>query len=201
VKQASGVGAEELLLKTARLSIPTDWSRDGRFIIFSQLAQNGKWEMWLLSLFGDRKIVRLLETGSDGRYGQFSPDSHWVAYNSEESGRFEVYARAFNEGHVSSGKWQVSTAGGYWPRWRRDGKELYFNGLDGKLMVAAIKSNGIFEAAIPEVLFDPGPPSDWSYRDFYYDVGVDGQRFLISRMLRPARSINICLNCVVPAKK
>jgi serine/threonine protein kinase len=203
VKQASGVGAEELLLKTARLSIPTDWSRDGRFIIFSQLAQDGKWDISILSLVGDRKIIRLPETESDERYGQFSPDSHWVAYSSEESGRFEVYVRPFSgrPDLVSKGKWQVSTGGGYWPRWRRDGKELYFNALDGKLMVVTVKSSSTFEAGVPEVLFDPGHPGELAYRDFYYDVWPDGQRFLISRMIRAAHSINICLNCLLLAKK
>ena len=202
LKQASGAGSDELLLKTSELSVPTDWSRDGRFIIFSQLASNGKWDIEVLPLVGNRKPIPLVQTDFDERYGQFSPDSRWVAYSSDESGRFEVYVRAFTEGgHVSAGKWQVSSNGGYSPRWRADGKELYFNALDGKLMAAAVKSRETFDAGTPEVLFDTGHPSDLSYRDFYYDVRPDGQAFLISRLLRSAPSINICLNCLGVMKK
>lgn len=203
LKQASGAGDEELLLKTPQLSVPTDWSRDGRFIIFSQLAPNGKWDIAVLPLVGNRKLIPVVQTDFDERNGQFSPDSRWIAYSSDESGRFDVYVRAFTEGrgHVNAGKWQVSSTGGYSPRWRADGKELYFNTLDGKLMAAAVKSRDTFEAGTPEVLFDPGHPSDLSYRDFYYDVRPDGQAFLISRLLRTARSINICLNCLAVLKK
>lgn len=203
LKQANGAGNEELLLKTSRLSVPTGWSRDGRFIIFSQLAPNAKWDIEVLPLVGNRKVIPLVQTDFDERYGQFSPDSRWVAYSSDESGRFEVYVRAFTEGggHVSAGKWQVSSTGGYSPRWRADGKELYFNALDGKLMAAAVRSRETFGVKTPEVLFDTGHPSDLSYRDFYYDVRPDGQAFLISRLLRSARSINICLNCLAVLNK
>ena len=203
MKQANGAGNEELLLKTSRLSVPTGWSRDGRFIIFSQLAPNAKWDIEVLPLVGNRKVIPLVQTDFDERYGQFSPDSRWVAYSSDESGRFEVYVRAFTEGggHVSAGKWQVSSTGGYSPRWRADGKELYFNALDGKLMAAAVRSRETFGVKTPEVLFDTGHPSDLSYRDFYYDVRPDGQAFLISRLLRSARSINICLNCLAVLNK
>jgi len=97
------------------MSVPTGWSRDGRFIIFTQLAHDSRGEIAVLPLVGNRKIIPLLQTEFDERYGQFSPDSHWIAYSSDESGRYEVYVRAFNEGHdrLSAGKWQVSNTGGY----------------------------------------------------------------------------------------
>ncbi len=86
----------------------------------------------MLPLTGGAKPTAILRTPSDEAAGQFSPDVHWIAYQSNESGRTEVYVRAFPEG----GTWQISTAGGSWPRWRRDGKELYFISPDGQLMAA-----------------------------------------------------------------
>ena len=133
--------------------------------------------------------------------GAFSPDGHWIGYFSDESGRFEVYVRSFTEGGagVKPGKWQVSTTGGLYPRWRRDGKELFFNGLDGKLMAVSVKAGSTFEQGVPVALFDTHDPSD----TLSYDVSPDGKRFLINRAIEgdAARPVNVCTNWLAGVKK
>jgi Tol biopolymer transport system component len=199
-KDASGVGNEELLLKTTQLAVPSDWSRDGRFILFTQRDPKTNEDMWVLPLVGGRKPMPVLETEFNECCGEFSPDSHWIAYVSNETGRNEVYVRSFTEGGagVTAGKWPVSTAGGIWPRWRRDGKELFFNALDGKLMAVPVRGSSTFEAGVPVALFDTHNPSDPSY-----DVRADGQRFLISRVFAGGAvgPVNICLNWLAGVKK
>jgi Tol biopolymer transport system component len=200
-KDASGAGNEELLLKTSDLAAPTDWSRDGRFILFDQ-QQGSKGETYVLPLFGDRKPRPVLETEFASCCGAFSPDGHWIAYASDESGRLEVYVRSFIEGGaaVTAGKWPVSTAGGYSPRWRHDGKELFFVSADGKIMAVAVKAGPTFVPGSPVALFDT---HDHDPSNFGYDVRHDGQRFLISRTLEggPPVPVNICLNWLAGMKK
>jgi serine/threonine protein kinase/Tol biopolymer transport system component len=201
-KDSSGAGNEELLLKTDRLSVPSDWSRDGRFILFAQFEPKGpKYKIWVLPLIGDRKPVPVLRTEFIEGWGHFSPDSHWIAYCSDESGRFEVYVRSFTEGGaaVTAGKWQISTAGGMFSSWRRDGKELFFTTSDGKLMAVPVKAGSTFEAGIPVALFDTHDGSI----DSTFDVTRDGQRFLINRSFEGGadRPVNICLNWLAGMKK
>ena len=113
----------------------------------------------------------------------------------------EVYVRSFTEGGpgITASKWPVSTAGGVWPRWRRDGKELFFQAPDGKLMAVPVKSGSTFEAGVPVPLFETNEP-DISPG---YDVRPDGQRFLISQWIEgdEARPINVCTNWLTGAKK
>ena len=93
----------------------------------------------MLPLFGEHKPFPFVNTSFDEALGQFSPDGRWVAYHSNESGRHEVYVQPFPG---PGGKWQISTSGGIEPRWRRDGKELFYIAPDGKLMAAPIQSAG-----------------------------------------------------------
>lgn len=150
----------------------------------------------MLPLGGDPKPVPVLQTEFNEGCGVFSPDGHWIAYCSDESGRFEVYVRSFSEGGaaVTAGKWPVSTAGGVRPRWRRVGKELFFVALDGKLMAVHVKAGPTFEAGVPVVLFDIRGTFD-----VRYDVCLDGQRFLISRanVGGTPQPVNICTNWLV----
>ncbi len=133
-------------------------------------------DLWVLPREGDREPFPFLESEFLERGGQFSPDGRWVAYQSNESGRDEVYIRPFP---AADRKWQVSTRGGSTPRWRGDGKMLYFIAPDRKLMAAAITAGDSVEAGVPEALFETRLPQLFpGYVG--YDVSADGRRFLLA---------------------
>jgi serine/threonine protein kinase/Tol biopolymer transport system component len=130
-KAASGAGEETLLLKSDYPEVPTDWSRDGRFIIYYQINPKTKSDVWVLPMTGSDKgkPFRELGTESNERWATLSPDGRWLAYASDVSGRHEVYVQSFPGG---GGKRQISNIGGNYPCWRRDGRELFYYAGDGK---------------------------------------------------------------------
>jgi dipeptidyl aminopeptidase/acylaminoacyl peptidase len=133
--------------------------------------------VWALPLDGDRKPVAVVQTPFDQTTGMFSPDGRWLAYQSNESGRNEVYVMPFQG---PGGKWQVSTAGGTQPRWRRDGQELFYLNLADRLMVAAVTGDSSrFEVGAVQSLFLARPRTGTRSS---YDVSADGQRFLINTL-------------------
>ena len=140
--------------------LPLDWSSDGRFLLFEAREPLGaKAKLWVLPLSGDRKAFSLLQTPFSESLGAFSPDGRWIAYVSDESGRPEVYVQTFP---VSTAKWRVSTNGGTQPRWRRDGKEIFYLASDSRLMAVAVSAGASFEAGIPAALFELGAtPGGW----------------------------------------
>ena len=124
----------------------------------------------MLPLFGERKAYPYLQTEFNEHTAKLSPNGQWLAYASDETKRTEIYIQTFpNPG----GKWPISTNGGSRPIWSRDGKELFFIGLDRKLMAVEVKSGAKFEAGLPKPLFDTLLPSG-----AWYDVSKDG-RFLM----------------------
>ena len=187
-KSASGAGNEELVLKTNERKWPADWSRDGKFIIYTNLSQNTKTDLWVLPMTGEKKPVPYLQSPFSEDHARFSPDGHFVAYTSDESGRVEVYVQTFP---VSGGKWLVSRDGGAQPRWRRDGKEIFFLAPDRKLMAADVKLEGsTFESGNPKALFQTPVVSYPNPRNVY-DVSGDGRRFLIITPLQENTSTPI----------
>ena len=185
-KAADGTGAAEVLLADHRNKFPACWSPDGRFILY--MVDNGSptgWDMWLLPVFGDRKPYPFLQTPFNEAQGRFSPDGRWIAYISNESGRYEAYVTSFPG---PAGKWQISSGGGtslgVWPRWRRDGKEITYLAPDGTLMAVAVNAQGSrFEAGEARPMFatrSRGPR--WPY-----DVSPDG-RFLVNTVVERERS-------------
>jgi eukaryotic-like serine/threonine-protein kinase len=178
-KITSGAGTEELLLKSARPNLPTSWSADGRFLIFAVLDPKTKWDIWALPMFGDRRPFPFAESPFDERTGEVSPDGHWMAYSSDESGNTEIYVRPFPSG---PGKWQVSKDGGSEPHWRRDGKELFYLVGDERLVAVEVKpeasafqvgaSTALFRARVAGIERQNG-----SNR---YTVAADGSRFLVN---------------------
>jgi Tol biopolymer transport system component/tRNA A-37 threonylcarbamoyl transferase component Bud32 len=183
-KAASGAGDEkELLKEPGKIHVPTSWSRDGRFLLFhiNAVPKTGQ-DLWVLPLEGNRKPALLLDTEFNERNAAFSPDMRWVAYASNESGRFEVYVRPFVASGPSGapalgeGKWQVSKDGGDRPKWSADGKQIFFEAPPNGTakMAVDVKANGAaFEAAIPQRLF-------LSLADGGWDVTADGKRFLLA---------------------
>ena len=158
------------------------WSSDGRFLLYNSGragAQTGN-DLWVLPLSDEGKPRPILQTPFSERHGRFSPDGQWVTYTSNESGRDEIHVMAFA---TQGGKWQISTAGGDDPRWRRDGRELfYFAG--NTIMAAEVNVTGpSFRVGTVRPLFDVRRRTA-GYLAFgagsSYDVTADGQRFLVN---------------------
>jgi len=180
-KLASGAKEEELLLKTSENKTPTSWSRDGRFLLYSVEDPKTKSDLWVLPTEGNAGPLCLLRTEFNEGDGRFSPDMRWIAYQSDESGRSEVYVRMFQQasGGASLGageKWLVSREGGSAPRWRGDGRELCYRDSNGRVMSVEIMAGKTFKAGIPKPLFQPSPSIQSA---FGYDVSADGRRFLM----------------------
>jgi Tol biopolymer transport system component len=200
-KVVGGVGAEELLLQGR--NDPTDWSTDGRFIIFSRMTEKNRRDVWALPLTGSREPSPLLNSDFDEYRAQLSPDGHWLAYVSDESGSYEIYAQKFTaEGRLGGDKKRVSTSGGNHPRFRRDGRELYYVATDGQLMAVAIKTSGAtFEFESPKALFKTRIQRGQMHQWIEYDVTADGQRFLIGTMVGEATPVSVILNWTAEVKR
>ena len=177
VKPVDG-GRAELLFKNASRKNPTDWSRDGRWLIFDSAGQGTRHDIWAYS-FADHRAGPLVETVAEERFGSLSPNGRWLAYQSDETGRVEVYAQSF-DGLISGAKkrYQLSQGGGGMPRWRGDGTELYYLTASGGLMCVPMRSNGgDLQFDPPEMLFQTRPiPKQWNW----FDVSSDGQHFLFN---------------------
>ena len=169
VKDANGTGTAELA--SSRLGLPLSWSADG-----ANLLSVGRNKLFLLSMKTKEWVPIGPETGvfPDAK---LSPDGRYVAFSSAESGRVEVYIQALPP---RSGKWQISISGGTQPRWRKDGKELFFVSTDRNLVAATIQSETGAIAGTPHILF---PLTTRLGANQSYDVSPDGQRFLISSLV------------------
>jgi Tol biopolymer transport system component len=207
VKDANGGAKDELLQEASSDERPCDWSPDGRYLMY-QRASQGSFKLWVLSDPLDpakRKASPYIETPFHTTQGQFSPgpatSQRWVAYTSEESKQgAEIYVQSFPAG---AGKVQVSSGGGTQPRWRRDGKELFYIAADGKLMAVDVKADAGFEAGIPHALFDSRIQTLDNLM-FRYDVASDGQRFLINAMTESNAApevLTVVLNWMTGLKK
>jgi serine/threonine protein kinase len=176
-KSSSGVGTEEMI-PTDGSAVPVNWSPDNKYILFSRANKGNVNDTWLLPLFGDRKPKPFLESPFDKIQAQVSPDSRWVAYSTNESGAFQIVVQSFPD--PNGGKWQISVDGGVEPRWKHDGRELYYLAPDGKLMSVSIKGDRGIEAGRPTTLFQTGLTVNRARpdRDRHYDITRDGQRFL-----------------------
>jgi Tol biopolymer transport system component len=178
---------EELLLSTPDWKLPTDWSLDGRFILYQTVTSKTKGDLWILPLELDRKPIPLQQTDFDEFDGAFSPDGKWIGYTSDETGRPEVYVQSAPgpNTQLSRGRWQVSTNGGSRLRWRRDGKEAFYVALNGNLMAVSLKTERSFAIAAPKELFHTNMKSPTSSTSSAgYAVAADGRRFLMTAPLR-----------------
>ncbi len=196
-KAASGAGQEEPLFNIN--GFPTDWSRDGRFIIYSRNNPKTTLDVWVLPLDGAQQPFASIQTEAYESGAQLSPDGRWLAYASDESGKIEVYVQRFPEG---GGKRQVSTGGALGPYWRRDGKELFYYAADGKLMAVPVGSGESFAPGAAMALFEFRSGS-LSPTTAPYTVTGDGQRFLVNAIVdaEPNAPLTVVVNWAAGAKK
>jgi eukaryotic-like serine/threonine-protein kinase len=184
-KASDGSGNEELVLKKGG-AFPVDVSRDGKLLLYQATEAQTGGDLWILPLSGERRPRAFLQNRFDEGEGQFSPDGRWIAYVSNETGSLEVYVQ-LSAG--SGGKWQVSVGGGEQPRWRADGKEIFYVSA-GKLMAVEISTEPRFQAGPARVLFDDPDAAlgghDWRTGGNHYAVSADGKRLLV---LEPTNAV------------
>jgi dipeptidyl aminopeptidase/acylaminoacyl peptidase len=195
-KRSDMTGTEQVVARSDSVFRLWDWSPDGKLLLYSLDNVRGR-DLWAMPLDGDETPVLFLEAFGQQVFGQFSPDGRWIAYASNEDGQFQVYVRPYP---ATVALWQVSTEGGTQPRWRRDGKELFYRAPDGRLMAATVGApegssgaDAAFKHGTPQPLFDSLPPSP-NY-DFTYEPANNGQRFLVTVPLAGAKTpITVVLN-------
>jgi Tol biopolymer transport system component len=186
VKDASGTGTATRLASIPSADSPTDWSRDGGTIVLQSQRAGSSWDILSLPAGGTGDQAEPTEhvtTTFVDAHGRISPDGRFVAYTSNETGRFEVYVRPFPAGQ---GKWQVSINGGTEPMWRGDGNELFYMGLDRSLTAVEVTATTPLEFGVPARLFLAPVPRSINTRNRYV-VSEDGQRFLMLSLLERGR--------------
>jgi Tol biopolymer transport system component len=186
VKPVRGTQGEKVLLETTGGIAATDWSPDGRFLLYQSQTPKTGFDLLALPMTGDKTPVPVATGNADERSGQFSPDGKWVAYQSNESGRDEIWVQSFPDATI---KERVTGDGGGQARWRRDGKELFYLGLDERLMAVQVsldQGGKTIRLGTPAPLFRApltGEVSPGGITRQPYEVSADGQRFLINKVI------------------
>ncbi|HKD02514.1 MAG TPA: protein kinase [Terriglobales bacterium] len=198
-KHSDGSGGEELLLEDDTALVPTDWSRDGKYIIYSRgpILANEE-EVWAIPIEGDRKPFVVVPHGTNAfaTYGVLSPDGRFLAYTSSESGQMQIYVVPFLQGQ---GKWQVSRENSILPQWSRDGKTLYYFASNSSLASIPVKevSDGL-EFGAPTVHGNVLV----TFQQFFYDVSLDGKKVLLNSISdQGGESMSIIANWTTELKK
>jgi Tol biopolymer transport system component len=194
-RSVDDLGADELLVPGNGPLYPSDWSTDSSVLFYGIRGTATKWDLWQAPILNKRVPAALLQTTANEIPARVSPNGHWLAYTSDESGRKEVYVQPWP---TLDRKWQVSTAGGDEPEWRRDAGELFYIATDGTLMTVAVAIGGspVFSASSPHALFQTragAPPSPTRNR---YSSNPDGRRFLVNTRVSAdsARVLTVVLN-------
>jgi serine/threonine-protein kinase len=182
--RADGGGKSQSLFRAKNTVFPWSFTPDGRKLVYMEIS-SGTYDLWSVPIEEQDGKLRagapevILQTPFDERYPAISPDGRWLAYTSNESGKYEIYVRAFPETASGGGKWEISNGGGTYPMWSRAGRELYFESLDARILVAAYTaSGGSFAAQKPRV---------WSEKQLSnlvtvsknLDIAPDGKRFAV----------------------
>jgi Tol biopolymer transport system component len=196
-KVATGAGDDQALFRSPIPKLPCDWSPNGLFIAYSMIHPETGWDVWVLPLGKDQKPSAFLNSRFNEGQARFSPNGHWIAYVSDESGRNEVYVRPFPP---AAGQWQVSTAGGSQPRWRRDGQELFYRAADRKLMARDVDTNAasFSLSGAPKTML---ATSIGRWKD--YEIAPDGQQILVNRLIEEANyaPVTVVLNWPAAVKQ
>lgn len=197
-KPSNGTQKEQVVFADPAVKFTTSWSPDGKYVLFDRIdpQSKGKTAIWVLPMFGDHKAYPLITTDFNNTYSEFSPDGQWVAYDSNESGKDEIYAVAFPN---ATARFQISTSGGANVQWRADGKELYYTDPDNRIMAVDVASKGeTLQIGTPHALWQPrlvpvNPP---------YAATADGKRFLANELpLQSTSHMTVVLNWNADLKK
>ena len=179
-KPSNGTGKEDLLFGSESNKYADDISRDGRYLIFENVnAASGMSELWVLPLGGERTPKPYLQTESYLTHAAVSPDGHWVAYSSNETGGSEIFVQSFPE---AGAKFQISNDGGDCPVWRNDGKELFYFGGSNYIVAVPVETGATFRAGAPQALFSVATRSLSGSRSVFA-LSSDGQRILVNQLL------------------
>jgi Tol biopolymer transport system component/predicted Ser/Thr protein kinase len=197
-QRADGSGGLERLTTSQYSQNPTSWSPDGQTLTFIQINPKTGFDIWVLRM-DERKVQPFLQTPATESAPRFSPDGHWLAYTSDESGRTEVYVQPYPG---PGGKWQISTDGGTEPVWNPKGRELFYRSGD-KMMIVDVTTQPSFSAGKAKLLFEGQYlPTPSTFPD--YDVSPDGQRFLMLKAVGQAQGltqVNVVLNWTEELKR
>jgi eukaryotic-like serine/threonine-protein kinase len=185
LKSAIGVASDQTLVEMSGDVVADDWSTDGRSLIFEANDQKTGEDLWIVPIDGDRKPRPLIQTGADEGAARLSPDGRWLAYTSNESGTTEVYVQSFPP---SGAKSLISREGGAEPRWRPDGRELYYLAPDRSLMAVEVKPGAAFEPGTPAPLFRL--PA-FNLGETNYAVLRDGRFLVNTRILQTGTNITV----------
>jgi Tol biopolymer transport system component len=195
-KASTGAGPEESLPGPPLFSVLTDWSSNGQ-LLYSDESGDLSADIWKADLKPGSKAATYIQAPRQQWSGRFSPDAQWVAYASNESGRFEIYIQSAASNEA---RWQISTAGGTEPVWRRNGNELFYLAPDGKLMGVEVRSrDGRLDFSVPKALFDSGVRTSLS-TTFpsvgLFNVAPDGEHFLLNSEVsgKPPANVTMVLN-------
>lgn len=201
-KLATGTGSEELVLASPLPLYSNDWSPDGKSIIFNRQNPGKGFDIWAVPAEGKSESYPLVETEFDEWLARISPDGKFMAYASNESGRFEVYVRGYSGTAESSasGKWQISPNGGSQPVWRRDGRELYYISPGKTLMAVPVNAGEMFEYGTPQPLFEAAVDNFDAPRRFV--VTGNGTKFLVNTPVGEsvANPVTITINWIPESK-
>jgi Tol biopolymer transport system component len=205
-QSASGAGQAEALTKFPGYKFASQWSKDGRFLTITNNTA-GNMDLLVLPMTegsgpATQEPQKFLATQFSEAQGQISPDGHWMAYSSDDTGQLEVFVRPFPMADWVS---RISNAGGHDPRWRGDGKELFFIGGDGKMMASDIKAvpgpKPDFDHGVPTPLFDTRVAVGKGTLAFQYDVSADGKRFLVDTENATDYTLTVVVNWRAGLKK
>ena len=189
VRAADGSGRDEMVATSGNPKFPSQWTADGA-VLYSENAGGTDIGLWSIPLSGARKPVKILDTRFEESQGQLSPDGRWLAYTSNQTGQPEIHVAPAAQPAAAI---RVSGSGGEQPRWRRDGRELFFVAADGKIMAATVRAVGeqptSFDHEPAKALFDSRIAAAVFTRAFQYDVTQDGQRFIVTTDTRSSRAL------------
>jgi serine/threonine-protein kinase len=177
---ADSAGEPERLLESDRIQMPLTFAPDGRLLFSADVAGRGR-DIHALSMDGSRRVERIVYGPTNDGEADVSPDGRWIAYDSDESGQFEIYVRPYPDAYAG-GRWQISSGGGKQPLWSRDGRELFYRDFGGAMLAASVDLATTFAPGPVVKLFESanyfsGPGSSMSGRT--YDLSLDGSRFLM----------------------